>query len=503
MGKKNKPEKLKIPSVKTSIEDRLRKYRNNRVSIFFLFWFVFSVFALSIVLIFGLSQYFITEKAYKSEASHLVRQSGDIVKEKVENGPPEVYGKNFSFYLITLEENYDVNICILDDNGRVKYPLPPADVDINDPEIQKTLDFSKEIVKLKKELKKQGEVATYEGNGEYVYGTTLTIYGTEPVYLYVEKSLELAETAMNKMGVQLTLMSIFAAVLSFAVSSAVSGWLVRPITEMTEKAKLLAQGDFNVDFHGDGKYAEETTELAETLNYARDEISKADRMQKELIANVSHDFKTPLTMIKAYASMIIEISGDVPEKRNKHAQVIVDEADRLTSLVNDVLDISKMTSGIETLKAEKVDLSKSVKEILERFAYLKEMKGYKFEADIDDGLFAVVDELKIGQALYNLIGNAVNYTGEDKTVYVSLKKESETAFRFTVRDTGKGIKPEELGEIWDRYYRSKESHKRPVQGTGLGLSIVKAVLQRHQLPFGADSEVGKGSVFYVVFPIAK
>ena len=264
----------------------------------------------------------------------------------------------------------------------------------------------------------------------------------------------------------------------------------------------MAEGDFSVDFHGNN-YGQEMTELAATLNFARDELSKTDKMQKELIANVSHDFKTPLTMIKAYASMIMEISGDIPEKRNKHAQVIVDEADRLASLVNDVLDLSKIRSGLEELKTERIDMSALVHKVLDRFAYLKETDGYVFELDVEEGLYTYADELMISQVLYNLIGNAVNYTGENKTVFVRLKAEGNGVFRFSVQDTGEGIKPEELSEIWDRYYRSNEVHKRPVKGTGLGLSIVKTVLQRHKLYYGVDSTVGQGSTFYVLFPTAQ
>ena len=241
-------------------------------------------------------------------------------------------------------------------------------------------------------------------------------------------------------------------------------------------------------------------ELAETLNFARDELSKTDTMQKELIANVSHDFKTPLTMIKAYASMIIEISGENKEKRNKHAQVIVDEADRLSSLVSDVLDLSKLQSGLQTLNLTTVDMSSYLQEIVERFDCMRETDGYEVETSIEDGLYTQVDEVKIGQALYNLIGNAINYTGENKKVFVRLEKINDTVFRFSVRDTGKGIKEEEKAEIWERYYRSQEAHKRPVKGTGLGLSIVKAVLQRHKFPFGVESELGVGSTFYIDFP---
>jgi signal transduction histidine kinase len=140
-----------------------------------------------------------------------------------------------------------------------------------------------------------------------------------------------------------------------------------------------------------------------------------------------------------------------------------------------------------------------VYEVLNRFEYLAETQGYQFIVDIDEEIYTRADELKIGQVLYNLIGNAVNYTGEDKKVFVRLKRD-ENGAKFSVCDTGKGIKDEELSTIWERYYRSSEMHKRPVKGTGLGLSIVKSVLERHGFVYGARSRVGAGSEFYVVFP---
>lgn len=119
--------------------------------------------------------------------------------------------------------------------------------------------------------------------------------------------------------------------------------------------------------------------------------------------------------------------------------------------------------------------------------------------DIEDELYTEADQEKIEQVVYNLVGNAINYTGEDKKIAVGLKR-TEQGLRLTVTDTGKGIPPEEVDTIWDRYYRSAETHKRPIKGTGLGLSIVKTILLKHGFDFGVESEVGKGSTFYVVFP---
>lgn len=481
-------------------QKRRRKYRGaqSHVSVYFLVWTIFATFTLLVVLLFGFTQRFIMAQSYKNVASKEVDGKGRQIEADIERGIPSIFNDNLSAYLRVLSQQHGVQVYLFSQDGNLLFPTEPNLGGIE--EWEGYADFTREVDLLIKKLQKsQKESVLYEGYGTYVYGAEVSIYSGSTMYLYVGQSLALIEMVSAEMHVRTILIAIFTFILGFAIASAVAGWLTKPLSEMTEKAHLLAQGDFSVDFRG-SDYGSELVELADTLNFARDELSKTDKMQKELIANVSHDFKTPLTMIKAYASMIIEISGDNPTKRNKHAQVIVDEADRLSSLVNDVLDLSKIRSGLSEFKTENIDMSAKVEEIIDRFAYLKETQGYRFEVEIEEGLHTCVDEVKIEQALYNLIGNAVNYTGEEKLVYIQLKKDSATTFRFSVRDTGKGIKQEEIADIWDRYYRSSETHKRPVQGTGLGLSIVKTVLQMHRFEFGVTSEVGKGSTFYVEFP---
>ena len=481
---------------------RFEKFRRtqNTTSVYFFLWAIFTAISLMIVLLTSVSQHFILTQTYKDQASREVTEKGKQIEREILTGTPEWAGGNFSGYVRLLSRLHDVQLYVLNEDGEVLFPQEP-NFDTEAPEVEEHFDFSEDMKILLENLAEtENGYTVYEANGVCVYASRVELYKDVDNYLYVGKSLDLVETVSHRMDLRVLLISIFVFMLSFAVTSAVAGWFTNPITEMTKKARRLAQGNFDVDFRGQN-YGKEMVELADALNFARDELSKTDRMQKDLIANVSHDFKTPLTMIKGYASMIIEISGDVPEKRNKHAQVIVDEADRLASLVNDVLDLSKISSGIETLKSNVFDMSSYLDEVLSRFDYLKETKNYRFVTDIDKELYTCGDEMKLGQVLYNLIGNAVNYTGEDNTVYVRLKKENDATFRFSVTDTGKGIKPEEIPEIWNRYYRSAETHKRPVRGTGLGLSIVKTILERHGFAFGVESEVGKGSTFYVIFPI--
>lgn len=476
---------------------RIHKYRRKQrsTSIYFFVWAIFSALSLLIVLFCGFTQRFTTVRVYKDAATTELREIGPQIEDNISTYVNGWTGKDLSGFLRRLSHDNDVECYLLDQNGSVLFPQEHFDGTGEG-------DFSATLEKAKKQMQKKDlSHVVCEGDGEFVYVAEIEIFGG-PGFLYITKSVALIESASTQLGVHTMLTLVFTFLLSFAVSSAFSAWLTKPLTELTEKARMLAEGNFDVDFRG-SEYGKELVELAESLNFAKEELSKTDRMQKELIANVSHDFKTPLTMIKAYASMIIEISGDYPEKRNKHAQVIVDEADRLTSLVNDVLDLSKLNADMAGLKAECFDLSAYVYEILDRFAYLKDVQGYRFQADIEEKIYICGDRLRLGQVVYNLIGNAVNYTGEDKTVFVRLQRVSSGLCRFSVTDTGKGIPEEEINGIWERYYRSKEAHKRPVQGTGLGLSIVKTILQKHGVEFGVESEVGKGSTFYVLFSVSE
>lgn len=481
--------------IKEKIRMKANKKKQGGRSIYFILWAALSLFSLVILLLIAGTQQFAAAQSFRYEFLKSVSGKGKEVKAAIERELPSEFGGDYGLYIRYLSDKHNVIIFVLDGDGEVLLPQDQAQY----PQWQQDLDFSQKVVLLKERLAESnsGYSVFVDDDGDYVYGTKLSAFEGDR-YLYLAESSELAESVIARTSRRVWVVALFLFILSFAVSSAVSGWLIKPLSVMTEKARRLAEGDFNVDFKIDS--FGEMQELAETLNFARTEIFKADKMQKELIANVSHDFKTPLTMIKAYASMILEISGDDPVRRNKHAQVIIDESDRLASLVSDVLDLSKIRAGIDELTLAEVDVSAYLSGIIERFTYLSEEHGYRFDVDVENGLKATVDEGKIGQVLYNLIGNAVNYTGEDKRIKILLKSTDEKTFRFAVTDSGKGLSEEEKQTIWERYYRSNEMHKRPVQGTGLGLSIVKAVLEKHAFAFGVESETGKGSTFFVDFP---
>jgi signal transduction histidine kinase len=281
-------------------------------------------------------------------------------------------------------------------------------------------------------------------------------------------------------------MLLFSLLLALLISRNVS----KPIISINESAKILASGRYDVAFGAKGY--REILELSDTLNIAAKELSAADGLRRELVANVSHDLRTPLTLIAGYAEAMRDLPG---ENTAENAQIIVDEANRLNRLVGDVLDLSKFQSGVQKLKPAPYSLTKSLRETAARLAEFTRTDGYTilFEADGDIGITA--DESHISQAVYNLLTNAVSFTGEDRTV--RLRQIAEPGFvTVEVADTGRGVAPEELPYIWDRYYRTDRKHRRAVIGTGLGLSIVKSIIELHGGTYGVKSEPGKGSVFW-------
>lgn len=312
-------------------------------------------------------------------------------------------------------------------------------------------------------------------------------------YIYLNTSLAPLKSTADIIKEQILGIGIMFLLLGLIVAFFLATVIEAPIVRITKSAKKMGEGSYNVEFDGHGY--EETEILAETLNHAEKEISKVDTLRRDLIANVSHDLRTPLTMVKAYAEMIRDISGNNPEKRKEHLDVIIEESDRLATLVSDILDLSKLESGALEINMTEFSLTDTIKSIMERYTLLSEQEGYNFIISADKNFIVKADAVKIQQVLYNLINNAVNYTGEDKTVYITQIIKSKKLARIEITDTGAGIPEELIPLIFDRYYRTEKS-KREVIGTGLGLSIVKQILQKHNCEFGVRSQEGIGSTFW-------
>ena len=327
-------------------------------------------------------------------------------------------------------------------------------------------------------------------SGNNVVVARIVSSGEKELLMLFNSELAPLSATTYTLRVQLLFISLILVIASIILALVLSTHISRPIRKMSREASKLALGEYDVDF--DGGNCTETVNLSSALNGAASELSKLDKMQKDLIANVSHDLRTPLTMIAGYTEAMRDLPG---EANAENLQIVIDETKRLTALVNDMMEVSKYQGGKQIIKPAVFNFTDVVRTTLERYAKLREKDGYTITFNADRDVNVNADEGRILQVIYNLINNAVNYTGEDKTVVITQTVDSGKV-TLEVTDTGCGIPEDQLPLVWERYYKVHDFHKRENMGTGLGLSIVKSILLLHNAKFGVRSTVGAGSTFW-------
>ncbi len=438
-------------------------------------WLYLIIFTLMIVLFLWLFQVIFINKYYElSKADQIKRTTLEIIKnydEDVDYLDKISYEDNVCIEIVknrmTIYSSNESNRGCLISNYQYKNDFFDSDVDEKTYKLINPLFDTKTLIYAKK------------------YNDDVTIF--------VNASLEPLDNTISILSNQLIIVTIIVSLLAFVIGFFISKRISKPIEKMNKNALKLANGNYNFKFDNNSKISE-IDELANTLNYAKNELEHTDELRRDLLANVSHDLKTPLTMIKGYAEMIRDLNYDNEEKRNANLNVIIEESERLNVLVEDILTLSKIQANKDTINKEEFDLITLINNIIKRYSIYKETEGYIFEVNTPKEVIINADKKKIEQVIYNLINNAINYTGKDNRVIINVIKNKKV--RVEIKDTGKGIKEEDLPHIWEKYYHSKKKHKRNVIGTGIGLSIVKTILESHNFKYGVDSKLNKGTTFY-------
>ena len=272
-----------------------------------------------------------------------------------------------------------------------------------------------------------------------------------------------------------------------------SRWFTRPVQQLSSGAKEIAAGNYDIQLpvvHHD-----EIGQLAEDFNHMAAEVKRSAQLEKDILANVSHDLRTPLTLIKGYAETVRDLTGTDAEKRTEQCNIIVDETDRLSALVNSVMELSKVQSGAEKPNLIDFDMGELCFEVAGRYDALCDQNHWHLELQADEAAPVRADPAMMERVLHNLLGNAFHHIGADGQVMLRVLPQADGC-RVEIEEHGPGIPPEDLPYIFDRYYRARQDSGKV--GTGLGLSITKAILQQHGFAFGVNSAVGQGSTFWFV-----
>ena len=480
-------------------------------SIKFKSWLYFVVFAVVLMVILWVVQVLMLNQFYGTMKTSQTQKVAKNIEESFAKNDLDEFFDDVSECC----ESHDMYIYVVSFDGTATYFSPSSgDYDMSskaentEPPKGPSIDsqYISQMQSLNEEMIKKGGAA-YMTFGEdddaqkvLACGNVLHAEGKEDMIVYIFSPLWPMSSTIDILAFQLIIVTLISFILACIISFYLSSRITRPITKINNSAKRLAEGEYGIVFRG-GHYTE-LNDLADTLTGASIELEKSDLMQKDLIANVSHDLRTPLTMIKSYAEMIRDISGDDPVKREQHLQVIIDETDRLNNLVEDLLSVSKIQSGKNTLEKSRYSLSESVASVVETYRVKELEEGYVINLNCPSDFYVCADEDKIKQVVSNLIANAIKFCGSDKVVNVSLKKQGRQVL-VSVEDHGCGIAADELDHIWERYYRSSSNMVRSVEGSGLGLSICKEILSLHKSEFGVDSTLGEGSTFWFKLDLVK
>ena len=304
------------------------------------------------------------------------------------------------------------------------------------------------------------------------------------------------------LAVEAQLMTVFIAVAAAALIAAFvfAISLTAPIKAMTSAIRRMGKGDLTarVKVHASG----ELKELADSYNAMAEKIENFDQSRSQFVQNASHELKTPLATMKLLLENLI-YQPDMPsELRAEFMQDMNHEIDRLSGIITDLLTLTKMDSEETAIKHEKFDFTELCIGAVHALQPAAEKNRLTLTMDVAKDVTLQGDESKLGQVIYNLIDNAIKYTPEGGSVFVTMKTDGRNAV-FAVRDTGVGIPEEDAKHIFDRFYRVDKARSRETGGTGLGLSIVRQMVQLHRGEIKVDSVFGKGSTFTVTLPLRK
>lgn len=333
-----------------------------------------------------------------------------------------------------------------------------------------------------------------------VCGHIVNTANGEQYLLLVRAAITPVNATVQTLRIQLLYISLIMIILAIAIALILSWWVAHPLQKLNNAAAALGEGNYGVLFDASGY--KEVSELSQTLSVTAKELAKTETLRRDLIANVSHDLRTPLTLITGYAEMMRDIPG---ENSAENMQVIIDEAKRLSSLVGELLDLSQLEAGVGGLRPESFDLTKVIEEIIERFSKFSEKEGYQviFVNERQEHATVWADKNRISQVVYNFLINAITHSEKESKVEIKQIIQKNTV-KIEVKDKGEGIPKEQIPYIWDRYYKVDKEHKRPITGAGLGLSIVKNILIQHpNVEYGVESEQNCGSVFWFSLPLEK
>jgi len=360
----------------------------------------------------------------------------------------------------------------------------------------------------------QGRLTTGQGLFYYVaLPTSLRAAGTgsESDTWYVvllSQPRQILASLFTEISIGILATGGVALLVSVGVGLLIARSVAEPLQRITMATEEIARGDYEEELQITSP--EEIGRLATSFNAMAREVQASRQAQRDFIANVSHDLKTPLTSIQGFSQAILDNTAADEASRRRAAQIIYEEADRMTRLVNDLLDLARIEAGQVVMARQPVDLPELLQDCAEKASLRAQQGQVTLRVESDDGLIATGDRDRLAQVIGNLLDNALKHTPPGGTISLSAhsmtteparpREEPRRVVQISVTDTGQGIPPEDLSRIFERFYRGDKSRAKDGKGAGLGLAIAQEIISAHGGHIGVESVVGLGTKFTITLP---
>lgn len=330
-----------------------------------------------------------------------------------------------------------------------------------------------------------------------VFGTPIVSRGGVLGGVYVMSSLEGIDQSLQKVREMLTLAGLGAFFLALGVTYILSRKLSNPLIQMEKAARKIAKGDLNTRVKLTS--TDEIGSLAQAINDLAFDLQRYRDTRKEFFANISHELRTPITYVEGYAKVLKDKLYESEEEKDKYLDIIHTESIRLSRMIGDLFDLSKIDEGKISLQLEWIDVTEVMEGAIQKTTIQAKKKGLNVQLNVQDKLPLVYcDGSRMTQIFINLLDNAIRYTDKGG-IFVEMWEE-DLQIKIAMKDTGMGIPEKELPYIFDRFYRVEKSRSRQFGGTGLGLAIVKDLVELQGGNILVSSILGKGTRFELTFP---
>ena len=397
-----------------------------------------------------------------------------------------------SFITLFLEEVkiFDVNVAIVDKQGVIAYSSGTNDIagfpGLSDP--SSIVDQSEDNILLFKDRNKQTwfyQISQIEKNYFLVTST-------------LRPDISISSVFQDELMNPLLRAGIVALVLSFILGWFIARWITRPLKMIALSAGQIGDGNYiKVPIEG----PLEVRQLGGVINEMVIKVQDSMKSQKDFVANVSHEFKTPLTSIQGFSQALLDGTINKKNDSRRAAKIILDETERLNFLVNDLLTLARLDAGTVVLEKSPIDVNQLIRNILEKFQFQISSAELEIEKDLVNPLIISVDGEKISQVINNLIDNAIKFSPKGGRIRISSLSDGSFGI-VSIKDFGPGISDEDQGRIFERFYQTDKSRKGGQgRGVGLGLAIAKQIVNAHGGTIVVESRLGFGSTFMVKLPL--